>query len=127
MARAAKPEARPVAQEAIEFDDNQRLAVLVGAHDRNLARLEQKLDVRIARRGNRLTAHGEPETVARATAALRALWAKLDLVDDLTQGDVDAAARMAREGDASLANGVIRAPRRAIVARGPRRPPISRR
>ncbi|MCX7338139.1 MAG: PhoH family protein [Alphaproteobacteria bacterium] len=56
----------------IEFRDNHLLALLVGPQDKNLLRLEQRLGVTIALRGNKLTIVGrEPEaTYAKNTVQL---------------------------------------------------------
>ncbi len=42
----------PREQVTLEFPDNALLAALSGPHQKNFARLEQKLGVRIATRGN---------------------------------------------------------------------------
>ena len=47
-------------QVTIEFPDNGLLAGLAGSHQRNFVRLEQKLDVRIAMRGNLVAIEGAP-------------------------------------------------------------------
>ena len=52
-------------QVTLEFPDNRLLAGLSGSHQRNFVRLEQKLDVRIATRGNLVAVEGTPEMVSR--------------------------------------------------------------
>jgi len=47
-----------IAETVIEFPDNFLLIDLCGAHDRNLARIEDMLGVQILRRGNRLAVVG---------------------------------------------------------------------
>ena len=51
----------------LQFDDNALLPLLLGEHDRHLARIEQRLGVRLTARGNRVTIFGK----ADVDAALR--------------------------------------------------------
>jgi phosphate starvation-inducible PhoH-like protein len=78
----------------VQFDDNALLPLLLGDHDRHLARLEQGLGVRIACRGNRVSINGEPAKVEAAQAALQALWQRLRGGQGVASGDVDAAIRI---------------------------------
>jgi phosphate starvation-inducible PhoH-like protein len=105
-------------ERAVVVDDNRKLGALLGPLDRFAVRLEQKLDVRVARRGNQLTVSGAAHDADAAVAALRALEARLDLTGELSLPDVDAAIRGALHGDAGVPSGVIRTPRRTIAARG---------
>src|SRR5690606_37740268 len=61
----------------LEFDDNKLLPALYGEHDRNLARLEQALQVAIASRGNRLAISGPLDSVEAARSALTILYDRL--------------------------------------------------
>ncbi|HEY2447088.1 MAG TPA: PhoH family protein [Rhizomicrobium sp.] len=79
----------------LEFPDNQRLAALAGAHQRHLVRVEQKLGVRIAMRGNLVAVEGEPELRERAAHVLRALYARLEGGEPVALADVDAEIRFA--------------------------------
>ncbi|MBK1661072.1 PhoH family protein [Paracraurococcus ruber] len=90
------PEQRSV---TLQFDDNALLPLLYGEHDRHLARIEQRLGVRLGSRGNRLTIAGTAERTEVAEAALRALWRRLEKGQGVTTADVEAALRMA-EGEA---------------------------
>ncbi|WP_171614630.1 PhoH family protein [Roseicella sp. DB1501] len=90
------PEQRSV---LLQFDDNALLPLLYGEHDRHLARIEQRLGVRLGSRGNRLTIAGPPERTEVAEAALRALWRRLEQGQGVSVADVEAALRMA-EGEA---------------------------
>jgi phosphate starvation-inducible PhoH-like protein len=94
IARAAK---RPPAREQVtlEFPDNQCLAALGGAHQKHLVRIEQKLGVRVATRGNLVAVEGEAEARERAAAVLRALYARLEGGDEIALADVDAEIRFA--------------------------------
>ena len=62
----------------LEFPDNALLSGLSGSHQKNFVRLEQKLDVRIATRGNLVAVEGSPEMRERAASVLRALYARLE-------------------------------------------------
>ena len=78
----------------IEFDDNALLPLLYGEHDQNLARLEQRLGVRVASRGNRLSISGPPEQVKGAREAVTALYERLRKGMDVGEAEVDAAVRL---------------------------------
>ena len=78
----------------MQFDDNALLPLLLGDHDRHLARLEQGLNVRLACRGNRVSISGEPDRVEATEAALAGLWQRLCAGQGVASADVDAAIRM---------------------------------
>jgi phosphate starvation-inducible protein PhoH and related proteins len=90
--RHGKPisDTAPHEQVTLEFKRNALLPSLAGSHSRNLVRLEQKLGVRVAQRGNLIAVQGAPEARERAAAILRALYQRLDSGEELTLGDVDA-------------------------------------
>jgi phosphate starvation-inducible PhoH-like protein len=77
-------------QVTLEFRRNSLLPALAGNHSRNLVRLEQKLGVRLAQRGNLIAVEGTPEARERTTAILRSLYERLESGEELTLGDVDA-------------------------------------
>jgi phosphate starvation-inducible PhoH-like protein len=79
----------------LQFDDNQLLPILYGEHDRNLARIEMRLGVRLGSRGNRLTITGAPERTEVAEAALADLWRRLQKGEHVGAAEVEAAMRMA--------------------------------
>jgi phosphate starvation-inducible PhoH-like protein len=93
--RAARRLPAAKEQVTIEFPDNQKLAALGGAHQKNFVRVEQKLGVRIAMRGNLVALEGAPDARERATAVLRALYARLGAGEDVSPADVDAEIRFA--------------------------------
>ncbi len=110
----------------IEFDDNDLLPMLYGEFDRNLARIEQELEVSLSSRGNRVAITGAPSQAAIARDALAALHDRLveGLAVDIAE--VDAAIRLARSAaamgpDAPSAGDIaavsIRTPRRHITPR----------
>lgn len=76
------------------FDDNHLLSELLGDHDRNFARLEQGLGVRLSCRGNRVAISGEPGRVALARSTLDALYARLRGGGSVGPADIDAAIRL---------------------------------
>ncbi len=79
----------------LTFDDNALLSILLGDHDRNLARIEQRLGVRLACRGNRVSITGETHRVEAAEIALSTLYHRLMRGETIGVADVDAAARLA--------------------------------
>ena len=87
-------------QVTLEFSNNALLASLAGGHDRNFVRLEQKLGLRIATRGNLIAIEGSPDMRERGASILRALYARLEAGDSCTSADVDAEIRFANEKSA---------------------------
>jgi len=77
-------------QLTLEFKRNALLPALAGSHSRHLVRLEQKLGVKIAMRGNLIAIEGAPDGREQAAAVLRALYERLEEGDELTPADVDA-------------------------------------
>lgn len=96
MATSALPPP-PVSEDVVEtllnFPDNRLLIDLCGEFDRNIARVEQGLEVQIMRRGNELVILGEDASRKRADDTLKALYARLESGRSLEPGDVDAAIR----------------------------------
>ena len=78
----------------VTFADNNLLSILLGDHDRHLMRIEQRLGVRLACRGNRVSITGETSRVEAAETALNALYDRLTRGEPISLGDVDAAARL---------------------------------
>ena len=81
---------------SLQFDDNSLLPMLYGEHDQNLARLEQLLGVSLASRGNRVAISGPESAVEVASAALDALYRRLEKGLPVADAEVDAAVRLAR-------------------------------
>jgi phosphate starvation-inducible protein PhoH and related proteins len=101
-ALAASPEQRSV---TLQFDDNGLLPLLYGEHDRHLARIEQRLGIRLGSRGNRITIAGAAGRTETAEAVLRELWRRLERGQSVGTAEVEAALRMAEgeaEGDPRL-------------------------
>ncbi|MBM3600236.1 MAG: PhoH family protein [Alphaproteobacteria bacterium] len=102
---SAAPAGQPI---RLHFDDNSLLPILFGDHDRHLVRIEQKLDVTLASRGNQIQISGSPGSASAAQATLQALYQRLaenkkrgDVPDELDQATVDAAIRWAVSADRS--------------------------
>ncbi len=87
-----------VIETLINFPDNRLLIDLCGEFDRNLARVEQALEVQILRRGNELVIMGEEASRKRADNTLKALYARLEGGRGVEPGDVDAAIRFGDTG-----------------------------
>ena len=79
----------------IDFDDTRLLAPLFGAHDRHLARIEQRLGLSLVPRSNRVAILGEAYAADVARAALEDLYQRLKSGLEVTAADVDGAVRMA--------------------------------
>jgi phosphate starvation-inducible PhoH-like protein len=82
------------ADSVLQFPDNRLLIDLCGELDRNIAQVEQRLGLTIARRGNQLNLHGDGPSRAEATRVLNALYARLEQGRAVTPGDIDATIRM---------------------------------
>ena len=80
----------------LQFDDNALLPLLYGEHDQHLARLEQKLGVQVAARGNRFEISGPEESARVAGLVLNALYARLRKKLEVGPAEVDAAVRLAQ-------------------------------
>lgn len=122
----AKDKAKDKAAEpqVLSFADNQLLPLLFGEYDRNLARIEQSLGVRLSSRGNQVSVSGSGQAVEIAQAALNALYGRLEKGLPVDAAEVDAAIRMAsvETNPASGGDGdglVLQTPKRHISARSP--------
>ena len=90
--RHAKAASDEIAREhvTLEFRRNDLLPLLAGTHSRNLVRLEQKLGIRLAQRGNLISVEGSPSARERAAVILRTLYERLEAGEELSIADVDA-------------------------------------
>ncbi len=104
----------------IDFDNNDLVKDLAGAHDANLALIEKTFKVRIDPRGNRFAISGPKSSRASAAKALTVLYEQLVAGVPIATGDVRAATRAAQP-DSILArenaNITIKTPKRLIMAR----------
>lgn len=94
---ASAPEADDIAttQTLLTFDDNRIASTLFGQYGQNLALIERKLNVVAVSRGNQVTLEGSRDACERARRVLNNLYEQAKRGHDLTQGDVDAAIRLA--------------------------------
>lgn len=86
-------------QVTLEFANNAALAALGGAHQKNFVRIEQKLGVRVASRGNLIAVEGAPDARERAAGVLRALYARSEAGEAIGSSEVDAEIRFANHED----------------------------
>jgi len=100
---AAAAAAHPHVTLHLAFDDNALLPLLFGEHDRHLARIEHRLGVRLAARGNRVAVAGPEREAQVARSALEALYARLRRGEPVSGAEVDGAVRMAAHALAGLA------------------------
>ncbi len=82
-------------QITLTFDDNRLASVLFGQYGQNLALIERKLAVVANSRGNQVTIEGTREACELARRVLEGLYERLKRGDELVQGDVDGAVRLA--------------------------------
>jgi phosphate starvation-inducible PhoH-like protein len=97
-------------QVTLEFGDNAMLATLAGAHQKNFVRIEQKLSVRAAMRGNLVSVEGAPASREQAASVLRALYARIEGGEEVGLAEVDAELRFAQHDSAQLPPGDFGAP-----------------
>ncbi|WP_010299344.1 PhoH family protein [Candidatus Odyssella thessalonicensis] len=79
----------------LEFSDNTLLSALVGPHDRHLSRIEQRLGVSVALRGNNIVITGSEPEASYAKAAIRYLYSQLVKGFSVDTEEVESAVRMA--------------------------------
>lgn len=89
-------------QTALEFPDNRLMIELCGEFDKNLAKIEQQLDVQIIRRGNQLDIFGPNEAASEAHGVLSNLYERLENGKSVEFADIDRALRMKLENDNQL-------------------------
>lgn len=90
-----KQAARQPNRLVIDFEDNRLLSAVFGEHDRNLARIEQRLGVVIINRGNRVAVEGDPARRRTANRVLNDLYDMVRRGQGIDIGTVDGAIRMA--------------------------------
>lgn len=101
----------------LAFSDNSLVQELVGPHNSNLHRLEQRLNVVLHHRGNTITIEGTPDRAALAERTIYRLYDHLAAGHDIDAGEVDGAVRLA-EPDADAASELaIRTRKRQVTAR----------
>ncbi|WP_127077596.1 PhoH family protein [Rhodomicrobium lacus] len=114
----------------ITFDDNRKLADVLGEFDANLALIENRLGIRAVVHGNVVVLDGDKETCLHGKTVLETLYGRAKGDGTLTQGDVEGAIRHLTgapgSGGAGLAVpqpvpnvGELKTRKRTIVARTP--------
>jgi phosphate starvation-inducible PhoH-like protein len=107
----------------LQFNDNTLLPLLLGDHDRHLARIEQALGVRLSCRGNRVAIAGDAERVDVAQGMLQGLWRRLERGESVGRPEIEAAIKLAdTEVDPRLPLSDLPAIRTRRGAVGPRSP-----
>ncbi len=107
------------------FDDNALLPSLFGEHDRNLARIEQRLGVGLVSRGNQIAITGPRWSAEAARAVLGGLYDRLERGLEVGRPEVGTALRLALEGGARAGIGdwgedlAVRTHKRRVVPRSP--------
>jgi phosphate starvation-inducible PhoH-like protein len=112
-----KPRKSISEQVTLEFSDNKLLAALGGPHEKNFARLEQKLDLRVTQRGNRIGIAGAER--GRGAAILSSLYARAEAGESITLAEVDAEIRFTDAGRAETPGAVRTAAGRLTRPRSP--------
>ena len=96
LSTRAANEARRANRSTLEFPNNAALAALGGAHQKNFVRIEQKLGVRVATRGNLVAVEGAPDAREQAAPRVaRALCAHRGGRERSACAEVDAEIRFA--------------------------------
>lgn len=90
----------------IDLDNNRAVLAVCGEHDRNLARIEQKLNVSLKTRGNRIAINGDVVAQAMAQSVLEELVRRFRQGEEILPGDVDGAISLGRTG--GLGRGEVR-------------------
>jgi len=105
----------------LTFDDNALASQLFGPHHENLTRVERALGVSLQDVGNEVTVLGESAAVKTAAEILTGLYARLEDGRRINVQEVDAALRMAADGDPAAAGLDIRIKtrKRVITPRSP--------
>ena len=105
----------------VTFDDNALLSSLFGAHDENLARIEQRLGVALVSRGNRVAITGAPQSTESAKLVLGGLYDRLKGGADIGSADVDAALldaeTVAAGGDIAGTDLIVNTQKRRVAPR----------
>jgi phosphate starvation-inducible PhoH-like protein len=104
-------------QITLEFDDNKLLAALGGPHEKHFARLEQRLDLRVTQRGNRIAITGADRR--RGATILSALYARLEAGESITLAEVDAELRFTVSGRGETPGSIRTAASRTTRPRSP--------
>ncbi len=70
----------------LDFEDNSKLALLIGEHNQNLAQIEATLDVSLDSFGNSITISGSSAPARKAQKALESIYRRLMDEEDMPTG-----------------------------------------
>src|SRR5256886_10520450 len=87
------PPASP--KSCLTSNDTRRASTLFGQYGQNLALIERRLGVVADSRGNHVTIEGSRDACEQARRVLEGLYEQLKRGNDLVQGDVEGAIRLA--------------------------------
>ena len=109
----------------LSFDDNRLVLEICGEHDRNLAQIEDRLNVQATPHGNHIVLTGAPGDVILAERVLTGLYQGVAKGQAIGVNEVDGALRMAADAPHIVAgeagsDEVVRTRRRLISPRSPR-------
>ena len=99
----------------ITFDDNRKLADVLGEFDANLALIENKLGVKAVVHGNVVVLDGEKDSCLQGKDVLEALYQRARSGAALTQGDVEGAIRHLSKSANTTASGIAAPPPVAML------------
>ena len=99
----------------ITFDDNRKLADVLGEFDANLALIENKLGLKAVVHGNVVVLDGEKDSCLQGKEVLEALYQRARSGAALTQGDVEGAIRHLSKSANTAASGIGAPPPVAMV------------
>ena len=133
--QAWRPSAKPQASQSlyrieITFDDNRKLADVLGEFDVNLALIENKLGLKAVAHGNVVVLDGDKEICLQGKEVLETLYQRARSGAALTQGDVEGAIRhLSKSANASTPGistpapvsvvGELKTRKRTVLARTP--------
>ncbi len=114
----------------LTFDDNRKLADVLGEFDANLALIENKLGLKAVVHGNVVVLDGDRESCLLGKAVLDTLYKRAGTGTAIAQGDVEGAVRHLKGGDSGVLPGFkspepfpsfgeLRTRKRTIIARTP--------
>jgi phosphate starvation-inducible PhoH-like protein len=105
----------------LQFDDNTLVPLLFGDHDRNLAQIEEELDIEISARGNELLISGPKLKLKMAQTVFDVLWDRLTNGLPVGKEEVSAALMVALspmdQGTRELAKAALKEPHLNVKAK----------
>ncbi len=129
--RSAKPQlGQSLSRIEITYDDNRKLADVLGEFDANLAFIENKLGLRAVVHGNVVVLDGDQESCLLGKAVLDTLYQRAKSGAAIAQGDVDGTVRHLTSGNSGAlpglkspepfpAFGELKTRKRVVIARTP--------